>query len=81
MHWDCLAVGGFTAPAVSSPGCRYGDARDRQRRGMQRDDPASTLACAGTCWRCGGAEFGGQLASYRELPSAARAVGLPDWRA
>jgi alpha-glucosidase len=66
MQWDASPTGGFTAEGVA-PWLPYGDNASRNVA-AQRDDPASVLRLCRDLIALRAREFGGRIASYRELP-------------
>ena len=67
MQWDGSATAGFTAEGVT-PWLPYGD-NARRNVADQRDDPDSTLNLCRNLLALRKAEFGGQVASYAQLPA------------
>jgi alpha-glucosidase len=66
MQWDAGPSAGFTAAGVA-PWLPYGDHAARNAA-AQREDPASVLWLCHDLIALRRAEFGGRIASYRELP-------------
>jgi alpha-glucosidase len=66
MQWDDSPSAGFTADGVR-PWLPYGDNAARNVA-AQREDPASVLRLCRDLIALRRAEFGGRIASYRELP-------------
>jgi alpha-glucosidase len=69
MPWDASASAGFTARGVT-PWLPVGGNSARNVAG-QRDDPGSTLSFCRELLALRRAEFGGQVAAYRQLPAPA----------
>jgi alpha-glucosidase len=66
MQWDASPSAGFTAEGVA-PWLPYGDNAARNVA-AQREDPASVLRLCRDLIALRRSEFGGRIASYRELP-------------
>jgi alpha-glucosidase len=67
MQWDSSPSAGFTAEGVT-PWLPYGDNAQRNVAD-QRDDPGSTLRFCRDLLALRRAEFGGQIAAYKQLPA------------
>jgi alpha-glucosidase len=67
MQWDSSPSAGFTAEGVT-PWLPYGD-NARRNVADQRDDPGSTLRFCRDLLALRRAEFGGQIAAYKQLPA------------
>ncbi len=66
MRWDASPSAGFTAEGVV-PWLPYGDSAARNVA-VQREDPASVLRLCRDLIALRRAEYGGRIATYRELP-------------
>jgi len=67
MQWDSSPSAGFTTEGVT-PWLPYGDNAQRNVAD-QRDDPGSTLHFCRDLLALRRAEFGGQIAAYKQLPA------------